>query len=200
MDALPERYQSGNAPVDLGPSVSATPSQDKSHVEAAASYPPEKTRQLQPQSTNAEYVEVLYNYAAQQPEDLSLTVGDKVQVLEHTSPDWWRGTCNGRTGMFPSNYVKPTFDARPAPSPAPSYSQMPPQQMQMQMPSQQYNNGYPVYPNNGTPFPPQGQDVQQQPQQQHHGGHLKKFGSKLGNAAIFGAGATIGSDIVNSIF
>ncbi|OWB75797.1 hypothetical protein B5S31_g5783 [[Candida] boidinii] len=28
----------------------------------------------------------------------------------------------------------------------------------------------------------------------------KKFGSKLGNAAIFGAGATIGSNIVNSIF
>nr|OQO20116.1 hypothetical protein B0A51_10017 [Rachicladosporium sp. CCFEE 5018] len=28
----------------------------------------------------------------------------------------------------------------------------------------------------------------------------KKFGKKLGNAAIFGAGATIGSNIVNSIF
>ncbi|ODV58500.1 Pin3p [Ascoidea rubescens DSM 1968] len=29
---------------------------------------------------------------------------------------------------------------------------------------------------------------------------VKKFGSKLGNAAIFGAGATIGSNLVNSIF
>ena len=28
----------------------------------------------------------------------------------------------------------------------------------------------------------------------------KKFGKKLGNAAIFGAGATIGSNIVNGIF
>jgi LAS seventeen-binding protein 1/2 len=28
----------------------------------------------------------------------------------------------------------------------------------------------------------------------------KKFGKKMGNAAIFGAGATIGSNIVNSIF
>ena len=28
----------------------------------------------------------------------------------------------------------------------------------------------------------------------------KKFGKKIGNAAIFGAGATIGSNIVNGIF
>lgn len=28
----------------------------------------------------------------------------------------------------------------------------------------------------------------------------KKFGKKLGNAAVFGAGATLGSKIVNGIF
>jgi LAS seventeen-binding protein 1/2 len=28
----------------------------------------------------------------------------------------------------------------------------------------------------------------------------KKFGKKMGNAAIFGAGATIGSKVVNGIF
>lgn len=28
----------------------------------------------------------------------------------------------------------------------------------------------------------------------------KKFGKKLGNATIFGAGATIGGNLVNSIF
>lgn len=30
--------------------------------------------------------------------------------------------------------------------------------------------------------------------------HGKKFGKKMGNAAIFGAGATLGSNIVNGIF
>ena len=68
--------------------------------------------------------------------------------------------------------------------------QMPMQQMPVQqMPMQQ--------------MPPQ-QQVQQQQQAAHsHGAGsetFKKFGSKLGNAAIFGAGATIGSDLVNSIF
>lgn len=32
-----------------------------------------------------------------------------------------------------------------------------------------------------------------------HGEWVGKIGAKLGNAAIFGAGATMGSDLVNSI-
>lgn len=58
----------------------------------------------------------------------------------------------------------------------------------------------------GQPAPqPVAQPMAQDPQlyQQQSGGshpHLKKFGSKFGNAAIFGAGATVGSNIVNSIF
>jgi hypothetical protein len=56
------------------------------------------------------------------------------------------------------------------------------------------------------PAGPVGQWQGQDQQQQQEGGsgklgeHGKKFGKKLGNAAIFGAGATIGSNIVNSIF
>ncbi|KAK4976510.1 protein that induces appearance of [PIN+] prion when overproduced [Elasticomyces elasticus] len=38
------------------------------------------------------------------------------------------------------------------------------------------------------------------PHHPKHGEWAKKLGSKLGNAAIFGAGATAGSDLVNSIF
>lgn len=33
-----------------------------------------------------------------------------------------------------------------------------------------------------------------------HGEWAKKLGEKFGNAAVFGAGATAGSDLVNSIF
>ena len=35
---------------------------------------------------------------------------------------------------------------------------------------------------------------------EQHGAWAKKLGEKLGNAAIFGAGATAGSDLVNAIF
>ncbi len=33
-----------------------------------------------------------------------------------------------------------------------------------------------------------------------HAAWAKKLGEKLGNAAVFGAGATAGSDLVNAIF
>jgi hypothetical protein len=42
------------------------------------------------------------------------------------------------------------------------------------------------------------QGTPQEPSKFEQGG--KKFGKKLGNAAVFGAGATIGGKIVNSIF
>ncbi|AEO65225.1 uncharacterized protein THITE_2112018 [Thermothielavioides terrestris NRRL 8126] len=69
--------------------------------------------------------------------------------------------------------------------------------------------GYPVSPvpvgGYSAPPPPAGQAPVPYQDGQHGGGSKlgeqgKKFGKKLGNAAIFGAGATIGSNIVNSIF
>ncbi|CDK29454.1 unnamed protein product [Kuraishia capsulata CBS 1993] len=196
-ESIPNRYSDGMAPADV-----------RSQAGGAQSAAP------QPQSQNhEELAEALYDYRPSQPEDLELHVGEKVKVLEKVSANWWKGSVGSRTGMFPANYVR-LLGGNP-------YSQGPVQtapQGQMYVP--------PLYPQQQqqqqqAPFPPtstnyyQQQPVQQQaPQhqeqeqhqqqgnpnfkQQHP--HISKFSSKLGNAAIFGAGATIGSDIINSIF
>lgn len=177
-------------------------------------------------SNNMEYVEAIYEFQPQQDGDLHIKPGDKIEILEKSSPEWYKGKCNGSTGMFPSNYVKPAFSggssvtktanpprySPPAEKPAQQYqappSGPPPQQQQMQYqpPPQQYQQ-QPPFPPASTGYYQQPQQVvvqQEQPQQQQQqssgSDHLKKFGSKLGNAAIFGAGATLGSDLVNSIF
>ncbi|CAG59105.1 uncharacterized protein GVI51_F04455 [Nakaseomyces glabratus] len=156
-----------------------------------------------PPPMSLEYVEALYDFQPQQDGDLAIRAGDKIQVLEKPSAEWYRGTVNGREGMFPSNYVRPAAapSANLAPpaydnpklSPQPTVqSFQPPAQPIVAQPSPQ-----PAY----YQAPPQQVVVEQQPVQQssaHNG--LKSFGSKLGNAAIFGAGATLGSDLVNSIF
>ena len=93
----------------------------------------------------------------------------------------WRGR-NERTnmeGIFPRSYVNVIDEkGRPPLQPQPSdYGNMPLQVAQGGM----------------TP----GADCRKYSKLEEHG---KKFGKKMGNAAIFGAGATIGSNIVNGIF
>ncbi|QPG74027.1 hypothetical protein FOA43_001346 [Brettanomyces nanus] len=144
-----------------------------------------------------EYAEALYDYRPQQPEDIELRIGDKIAVVDKMSPSWWRGSCNGRTGIFPANYVKLLGVGSKSQSESQVRLQTQPQPQQYQ--SQQYSMVQ----------QPQQQQQQQQvvqhtPQQTlqslQSNAAVQKIGSKIGSAVIFGAGATIGSDIVNSIF
>lgn len=93
------------------------------------------------------------------------------------------------------------------------YNNQPYQQPYQQQYQQGYSNpNYQVQPSQSAPSLPydpnyyqqvdqqqQQQQQQQQPQQQNHP-HLRKYGNQLGNSIVTGAGFTIGSDIVNSIF
>ena len=49
---------------------------------------------------------VKYNYTAQQQDELSLTKGELVMVLEKSSDGWWNGRKESGSGWFPSNYVE----------------------------------------------------------------------------------------------
>jgi len=91
----------------------------------------------------------------------------------------WRGR-NERTGLegiFPRSYVTVVEEKRP-PMPTPTAST-------------EYGNMPLTLANNGQFDPRKPSKLEE---------HGKKFGKKMGNAAIFGAGATIGSNIVNGIF
>ena len=94
----------------------------------------------------------------------------------------WRGR-NERTGLegiFPRSYVNIIEEKRPHPVSGhnSSYGNMPTEV------SQSSSALAPVEGKKPSKFEENG----------------KKFGKKMGNAAIFGAGATIGSNIVNGIF
>ena len=38
--------------------------------------------------------------------EISIRVGDVITILSTNDKDWWQGELNGRTGFFPSGYVK----------------------------------------------------------------------------------------------
>ncbi|XP_077436707.1 cytoplasmic protein NCK2a isoform X10 [Vanacampus margaritifer] len=49
---------------------------------------------------------VKFAYTAERDDELSLTKGSRVVVMEKCSDGWWRGSQAGRVGWFPSNYVQ----------------------------------------------------------------------------------------------
>jgi len=49
---------------------------------------------------------VKYNYQAQQLDELSLTKGSRVMIVEKSGDGWWRGQYGNKIGWFPSNYTQ----------------------------------------------------------------------------------------------
>ncbi|KAL1591678.1 protein that induces appearance of [PIN+] prion when overproduced [Paraconiothyrium brasiliense] len=125
----------------------------------------------------------MYQYNAQDAGDLALMPNDKIVVTEYMNNEWWKGRNErtGQEGIFPASYVRREEKAVvPAGVPQSNYGNMP-------LDVSNGSNG--AVAQSATPG---------EPSKFEQGG--KKFGKKLGNAAVFGAGATIGSKIVNGIF
>ena len=49
----------------------------------------------------------LYDYQAQQSDELSFVKGNVISILSKDHPDWWMGELAGNTGIFPANFVGP---------------------------------------------------------------------------------------------
>lgn len=59
-------------------------------------------------------VRALYDLISYEPDELSFRKGDIINVIESVYRDWWRGSLpNGKTGIFPLNYVTPVIAKAP---------------------------------------------------------------------------------------
>ncbi|XP_041645592.1 intersectin-1 [Cheilinus undulatus] len=69
---------------------------------------------LAPATTAVCQVIGMYDYVAQNDDELAFQKGQVITVLNKDDCDWWKGELNGREGLFPSNYVKLTTDTDPS--------------------------------------------------------------------------------------
>ncbi|XP_075336940.1 intersectin-1 isoform X2 [Odontesthes bonariensis] len=69
---------------------------------------------LMPANTALCQVIGMYDYVAQNDDELAFLKGQVITVLNKDDCDWWKGELNGREGLFPSNYVKMTTDTDPS--------------------------------------------------------------------------------------
>lgn len=91
-------------PVDLASPTTSVP-KSISHHSIPASTPVGI-----PHSPSGEWYVALYPFVAVESNDLELKFGDRIWVTE-TNGEWWKGSANNKTGIFPSNYVQKESEA-----------------------------------------------------------------------------------------
>uniref|UniRef100_A0A2K6MUF9 SH3 domain-containing protein 19 n=1 Tax=Rhinopithecus bieti TaxID=61621 RepID=A0A2K6MUF9_RHIBE len=74
------------------------------------SRPHDPSHAQKPVDSGAPHAVVLHDFPAEQVDDLNLTSGEIVYLLEKIDTDWYRGNCRNQTGIFPANYVKVIID------------------------------------------------------------------------------------------
>ncbi|KAJ8406655.1 hypothetical protein AAFF_G00295710 [Aldrovandia affinis] len=52
-------------------------------------------------------VRALYDFIAEEADELAFSAGDVIEVLDRSDSSWWKGRLCGKTGLFPSNYITP---------------------------------------------------------------------------------------------
>ncbi|OON16785.1 repeat in HS1/Cortactin [Opisthorchis viverrini] len=51
-------------------------------------------------------VVALYDYTAEEADELTFSVGELITEVEKIDSGWWKGVCRDKVGLFPSNYVQ----------------------------------------------------------------------------------------------
>ncbi|KAI4522939.1 SH3-domain-containing protein [Schizophyllum commune Loenen D] len=148
-----------------------------------------------------------YNEDGSDPDDLSFSEGDVIEIVEETNADWWTGRARGKQGLFPATYVeKITAPFPPARSLPPAYTGAKEKPVYKPFGGAAYNPP----PSNAPPQQPAAPSTNSVGLQQDTAGQEQKkskfgkYGNTMAHSAAggvgFGAGAAIGGGLVRAIF
>eukprot|EP00511_Aplanochytrium_stocchinoi_P005204 CAMPEP_0204831348 /NCGR_PEP_ID=MMETSP1346-20131115/10471_1 /ASSEMBLY_ACC=CAM_ASM_000771 /TAXON_ID=215587 /ORGANISM="Aplanochytrium stocchinoi, Strain GSBS06" /LENGTH=99 /DNA_ID=CAMNT_0051962339 /DNA_START=15 /DNA_END=311 /DNA_ORIENTATION=- len=69
------------------------------------------TKQPAAKKQNRVSVVALYEFNSSREGDLPFAAGDIIKEVEKMDGGWWKGVCkNGKSGLFPKDYVKEIVD------------------------------------------------------------------------------------------
>ncbi|KIJ66809.1 hypothetical protein HYDPIDRAFT_108722 [Hydnomerulius pinastri MD-312] len=133
-----------------------------------------------------------YNEDGAEPNDLSFSVGEMIEIVSEKNEDWWLGRARGKEALFPSNYVE-----KVAPAVTTTTTSARPYR-----PFGAALHGTDTPPANGGGVNSVG--LQQASGQAEKKSKYGALGNTMANSAAggvgFGAGAAIGGGLVRAIF
>lgn len=53
----------------------------------------------------ATLVKALYDFTAEEDDELSFCAGDVIEVLDRSDASWWKGRLRRSSGLFPATYT-----------------------------------------------------------------------------------------------
>ncbi|KTG41326.1 hypothetical protein cypCar_00035963 [Cyprinus carpio] len=92
------------------PRKSAEPppiSQERHNYRTPAPACPRPPEPSPPPQASAPQVRAMYDFTAEDADELNFHAGDIIEVLDQSDRFWWKGVLRGRTGLFPVNYTSP---------------------------------------------------------------------------------------------
>ncbi|KAG9277523.1 GRB2-related adapter protein [Astyanax mexicanus] len=69
--------------------------------------PPPRAETLPPPQTSLTQVRALFDFRAEEKDELDFNAGDIIEVVDRVDSYWWMGQLRGRRGLFPANYTNP---------------------------------------------------------------------------------------------
>ncbi|CAM4377001.1 unnamed protein product [Leuciscus chuanchicus] len=67
---------------------------------------PRRTSETLPSPRSTIQVRAVYDFTAEEDDELGFNAGDTIEVLDRSDASWWKGRLRGRTGLFPVNYTE----------------------------------------------------------------------------------------------
>lgn len=189
----PAQPTPASPPVNQFANTSLNEKQNSYYAPQPSPAPPPPAYGTPPAPASVATASALYEYHPSDTGDLAILPNDRIYITEFMNADWAKGR-NERTGLegiFPRSYV----DIPQKTLATPWQPQPPPPPMQSNLQSNLQSN----YSNMQVDVSQGGSSAAPARPESKLQANGKKFGKKMGNAAIFGAGATIGSNIVNGI-
>ncbi|KAF8623707.1 hypothetical protein AX17_007404 [Amanita inopinata Kibby_2008] len=163
------------------------------------------TRRQVPSAPQVSQARAIWGYNENNSElgDLSFAAGDIIEIVEETNADWWMGRVHGKQALFPSNYVEkiPSAPVPPVQAPVPAPVSTPAQEKPVYKPFGAAYHGM-----DAPPPPDQGvnsvglQEQDTSKKKSKFSGLKQTMAHSAAGGVGFGAGAAIGSGLVNAIF